>query len=272
MVDIAVLGGRCKDTGPCELFGAETGEWTDLPDMTIARGPGIAAVTIPRGDSHRIYVFGGGTVDARLRSCEFLDVGTRQWILLEAESASGKTFACAVLLDHTTVVICGGVTADLSGTAICEIFDLDTHTFSPFPDMLEPRIAHAAVHYNGTIVVIAGYLLSSCEQFDPTVFKWAPFAPLNTIRHSFGAAVIDGCIYVAGCDDSIEVYDGFAWAYATMLHPYPESASAVVLMGRLVVLGAENDEINVFDPDTGATSLLPCMKHGARLSIIAVSF
>ena len=37
----------------------------------------------------------------------------------------------------------------------------------------------------------------TCEQFDPAIFKWTPFAPLNEGRHDFGAAVVEGKIYAA---------------------------------------------------------------------------
>ena len=259
------------DTPACRLFDATTEQWSDLPDMIIGRGnwPGIVAVR--RTTGHRIYVIGGRRENRRYDCCEFIDVEEKNihWTLLEAKMTFSRSSTCAILLDHNTVVICGGF-ADDGPLASCESLDLTTHTFSPFPDMLEPRAGHAAVLYNETIVVLGGYgPMKTCEQFDPAVCKWTPFAPLRKGRSYIGAAVIENNIYVVGELDVLDIYDGSAWSFVTRVPCARTHASSVALGGKLVVL-SETDDIDVFDTATNTWSSLP---NGIRYRCIsAVSF
>ena len=269
MLDIAVF-----DNGQgSELFDVETDMWSKLPSMNRNRAYYPGVVTIQRIAGHRIYVVGGyDDAGEMLNSCEFLDVGESQWTLLEATMTTSRCFTCAVLLDHTTAVICGGDDGR-EILASCERLDLTTHTFSPFPDMLEPRRGHAGVHYNGTIVVIAGSRLHgcTCEQFDPAAFKWTPFAPLNEGRQCFGAAVVEGKIYAAGGQDDIEVYDGSVWSTVTQLPQSHRRPWTVALGGKLVVIGDSCDEVDIFDPDTDSWSRLS-KRPQYRYHNTAVSF
>ena len=244
-----------------ELLDSETGVWTKLPSMNVERAFYPIAVAIQRRAANRIYMFGGGIDDAnKLDSCEFLDVGDDRWTLLEARMNTPRSCACAVLLDHTTIVICGGFTSGAdNGVSSCESLDLNTHTFSPFPDMLMPRFGHAGVHYNGTIVVIGGGGRGrACEQFDPAVFRWTPFAPISEERGGYvDAAVVNGKIYASIIyDRSVQVYDGAAWiTVAQVPRPFP-SGTAVALGGRFVVIHSHGPEVDVFDPATNSWSLI----------------
>ena len=242
-LDIVGFGSaRWSSPERCKLFDSKSGVVSELPRMNVARTRRPGVVAIQRGTTHRIYVFGGFDDETDgLDSCEYIDIGESNWILLGKKMASPRSATCAVLLDHNTVVICGGGhnPYERGGLVSCEVFDLTTHTFSPFPDMLESRYGHSGVHYDGTIVVIAGCeRMKTCEQFDPVTFRWAPFPPLREGRHYFGAAVVDGKIYVAG-GYTVEVYDGSAWSVATYL--YCHSCKAVALEGRLVVIRGGDD-------------------------------
>ena len=230
-----------------------------------------AAVGIRRESSHRIYVFGGRNALAILDSCEFLDVDEGKWTLLEARMASPRKDTCAVLLDHTTVVICGGFSY-CQPLASCESLDLVTHTFSPFPGMLEPHCDLAGVHYNGTIVVIAGrWKRNRCEQFDPTTFKWTPFAPTNQHSRWPAAVVVEGNIYATGEYTGVEVYDGSLWSTVTRFPRATSAFSAVALEGKFVVINNNEKEVHIFDPATASWSCIPNMPD-LRGKFVKVSF
>ena len=218
-------------------------------------------------------------------SCCFLDVenGPGEWTVLDAKMRSKRMAACAILLDHSSVVICGGFSDrhycdDMFG---CELFDLNTHTFSSFSNMIESRFAHAGVHYNGTIIVLGGRGVeipafdivrkTTCEQFDPVVGKWKLIAPLQHARSHFGAAVIDNNIYAVGDVLDIEMYDGSTWASVAMLPTVHLNASAVCLGGKLVTFGRREDDVHTYDPLTGTWQVLCKMPFGVD-QIIAVSF
>ena len=169
--EIVALGGSSHDDScESEMFCVETGQWTKLPNMTTQRGYGPGAVVTEHGGTHRIFVFGGYALGAqKLDSAEFIELveeGEKmEWQRIEAKMSTPRITTTAVLLDRDTVVICGGHSGK-SLLSSCESFNIHTLTFSPFPDMLEDHCRHAAVHYNGTIVVMGGHLNKpACEQF-----------------------------------------------------------------------------------------------------------
>ena len=274
-LDIAVVGGHPLDGDltVCRLFDADTEQWSGLPSTTVGRGFWPAVAVVRRKKCHRIYVFGGRDGGWRLDSCEFLDVDEDQWTLLGAKMARPRSSACAVLLDDTTIVICGGASTYDKETDSCESLDLNTHTFSPFPDMLAPRYGHAAVRYNETIVALGGHdKRKTCEQFDPAVCKWTPFPPLSEGRAYPGAAVVENNIYVAGDSMWVDMYDGAVWERVMFLPPRREHCTAVALGGKLVVLGGGSVEIDIVDPATRAALHLPSEIQCGRRCTVAVSF
>ena len=168
----------------------------------------------------------------------------------------------AAFLDSTTVVLCAGYYSKC--LALCESFDLVTHTFSPFADLIEPRSAPVAVHYNDTVVVIGGSkdgsYLSSCEEYDRETNKWRPFAKLNKGRSYIGAAVSHSNIFVVGSssDDNkirIDIFDGTAWAVVTTLDSKFDGCRPVSFGdGKLVLLGGKLDSLEVYDPSSNTFS------------------
>ena len=279
-LDIVAFGSEWwNNKFECKLFDAETGKWTSLPIMNTIRIGHPGVVVVPWGPSYRVYVFGGHDGISNLNSCEFLDIGESQWTLVEETMASIRILTCAVLLDHNTVVICGGYDA-LKTVATCEKFDLTTQTFSSFPDMLDKRNDHCGVHYKGTIVIVGGYNVSrlqcdACEQFDPVDSKWVRIAPLNYGRSGAGAAVIEDKIYVvAGYSYGyVERYDGSVWSTVCDAPNHKESSRcAVSFRGRLVVLGHPTGIVDVLDPVTKSWNV--CVYDELHMSsqMIAFSF
>ena len=240
--------------------------------MNANRGRYPGTVAIQWGAGHRIYMFGGEMDEAVLSSCEFVDVGDDQWTLLEAKMSAPRTHARAIMLDYTTIVICGGKVDDEKNLASCESLDLTTHTFSAFPEMLEHRCEHAGVHYNGTIVVIGGANgEKTCEQFDPDGFKWTPFAPIDC-SDPIEAVVAEGKIYAVDIfSASVWVYDGATWVAIrpSLLCVYRPAIAA--LGGKIVVINWHSANVSVFDPATSLWSVLPTMSQ-SRAELIAVSF
>ena len=271
-------GSSCNDVRyqTADLYDMTTGIWSRLPDMNVQRACRPGAVVVQRIHGPRIYVFGGLNDTTDVDSCEFLDVDNGQWNLIEHTMNTPRSCACAVLLDNSTVVICGGFTSkNPSITGDCERFDLTSHTFSSFPPMIIPRASHAGVHYSGTIVVMGGHYRSddqcACEQFDQDMFKWIAFPSLNIPRTDFGAAVVGGMIYVAGDNDCIEVYDGSVWnIVATIACRF--FANAVVCDGKVVVLGMNKEGPVVYDPSTRSASLIPSNHVTVRRNMAVVSY
>ena len=280
MTDIVAIGGS-STMNIChrkvELYDMTTRTWSRLPDMRMGRGACPGAVVVQRTHGPRIYVFGGRNTATRLDSCEFLDVGDGQWNLIESTMNTPRSGTCAVLLDHDTVVTCGGFTPNNPiVTASCERFDLTSHTFSSFPSMILPRACHAGVHYNGTVVVMGGYgdieENRICEQFDPGSLKWIPFAPLNFDRTGIRAAVIEGAIYVLGDNTNIEVYDGSAWKIVPQAIPYQAYSYDVACHGNILTIGEINGWIYMYDTSIQQLNVIPDQIPDNRYRVATVSF
>ena len=284
---IVVIGGlsfgdTCRRV--VQLYDTTTGRWSWLPELNVGREACPGAVVVQRIHGHRIYVFGGRGDKGVLGSCEVLDVDDGQWSLIESTMDSPRSNTCAVLLDHDTVVICGGFTRDggFGKTASCERFDLTCHTFSSFPGMMHARSRHAAVHYNGTVVVMGGHEEGrsqiTCEQFDPDLLKWIPFPSLTKIRDTvnsraaIGAAVVGGMIYAAGYDIHIEIYDGSAWNVMAPSFMCRFFASVVACDGKVVVLGGFLHKIDAYDPSTHSISIFSGENPGASRHMVVVSY
>ena len=60
-------------------------------------------------------------------------------------------------LNNTLIIMRFELIGRIAKNSLGELFGLITLTFSPFPNLLQARRSHAAVHYNDTVVVMGGY-------------------------------------------------------------------------------------------------------------------
>ena len=77
-IDVVALGGEEYFFSSC-AFDVKTGLWIEMPRMTTNRSRYPGAVATRRGESHRIYVFGGlnktfHNGNEIMDTCEFIDV------------------------------------------------------------------------------------------------------------------------------------------------------------------------------------------------------
>lgn len=189
-------------------------------------------------------------------NCCYLNLGDTEWIPIVDQMKMDRRGPTATIIDNS-VIICGGTYAD---TLKCESFDLVSHTFSSFPDMIDTRSFHCAVLYNNSLVVIGGQsgadgfsaVIGSCERFNRVKQQWELIAPLNNARAWFGAAIIKDEIFVAGGFgvDSVEMFDGTSWLIVSQLPTSRVWSGAVSFGGKFVVLGGDCYEFDVYDPTT----------------------
>ena len=284
IVDLCVGAGR----GTCKMFDAESGTWTDLPYMPAMEYAYFGYVVVPRKACHRIYIFGGyhtAGSDYVGNECKFIDIEDNgKWTTIDERMSINRAWTCAVLLDHDTIVICGGNDQEsFRSIRSCDRFDLTTHTFLSFPDMLTPRAGHAGVHYNGTIVVGGGYIdqtsTRTCEQFDPTIGEWRSFPYLNYTHVDAGWTVVGDMIYAVGGrnwkGEGIEIYDGWAWK-ALNIPPYAYTninwSTAVTLGTNVAMFASTDDSMMMFDTATPRWNLIEKKTTFYHGRIYAVSF
>src|SRR5215210_7057372 len=119
-----------------------------------------------------------------------------------------RSESAIVALDGRMYVI-GGYPGDRIPSAVVQIWDSRTETWSEGPPVPMPLHHAAAVAVNGKIYLIGGEVdgagtgrpslfLDTVFELDPEVGTWVPRAPLPSPRRASAAVVLDGQIYVAG--------------------------------------------------------------------------
>lgn len=154
-------------------------EWTQLPSMSISRGPSLAAVEYGKC----IYVFGGGN---SLKKVEKFDVELNQWT--EVASMKRPRYALAAVALGQFIYALGGDDCQFA-LAECERYDPETDTWSDIPSMLSSRQNFAAVVLGSRVYCMGGVDAASpmkekVEMFDTISQQWsfADQMPTQTSR------------------------------------------------------------------------------------------
>jgi len=288
---IVALGGRDPFNSrldSVEMFNATAQAWRALPSMIIARAEYLAACPV----NGSVIVACGGLssgFNSWLNSCEILDLKKQDgWKMIASMKAIRGYASGTILPDKKSFLMIGGYDGNVIISS-CEKLDILSNAWSYVANLSDVRDLHSSVLYNNTVVAISGratesIVHKSCEQYDPTTNTWSAFPSVLTGRHSFGAAVVLGKIYIAGgiveagfSVASVEVFDGVSWM---LLASSPMTRdrwqhTAVVFQNKLVVLGGSDvTTIEVFDPASNSwNASFPAMTVPAgRIRLTAVSF
>lgn len=203
----------------------------------------------------------------------------------------------ASLLTNGRVLVAGGCTEDSCEgvTATTEILDPSTGVAVPGPDMLEPRVGHAAVTLvDGRILLIGGFgpgsVTRTTEIYDPEAGSFTRGPDLSAARADPAViALPGGVVLVAGGFDgrasvaTVEILDRGADAFrpAASLAVARSSHGAVLLPdGRVLVMGGSTGgqaaqvlaSAEVYDPATdrwSATGEMSVSRH--KLAAVALA-
>ena len=173
---VLVAGGetRTGDLRPidsAEIWNPETGEWTDVPGMDVARS-GHSAVLLVDG---RVMVMGGAsvTLDGRsgeLGSTEIFDPGTGDWKTVQTACNGRFSHDALVLADGRVIVIGGQTGAEVAPTV--ESYDPAANTWSVANTLELGRVgATISALAGGDLMVAGGSLRSS---FEVTILREDP--------------------------------------------------------------------------------------------------
>lgn len=254
-----------------EIFITDTNKWSCLPSITSRRGKCPGVIVHEVSGRYRIILFGGYNNISPLDSCEYLDIGDNDWTDISSVMSTSRRGLTATLLDHNTVVICGGSSqrpvdeANHHHLRSCEQFDLTTHAFSQFPDMIRDHAYHAAIRYADSIVIFDNFNYNKAipgtnEIFDRIQNKWMELLPCTLIVYVRDAAVINNNIYAVGQSVThtslIEIFDGTSWSYLTFLPTEGYCTHVTSFENRLVLLGEQKNELTIYDPITTKWSYL----------------
>jgi N-acetylneuraminic acid mutarotase len=177
-------------------------EWTErepMPDGT-QRATGCVAVL-----GNKIYVFGGSRGMTVTDASAYDTVGNT-WEPLPALAESREH--CTAGAIEGIIYIASGRTGGITGFRPSTVaFDPGTMMYSPKAPITTPRGGAAGAVLNGRLFVFGGEgnpasgtngVFPNIEAYDPVSNAWETLPPMQIPRHGYGAATLDGRIYLAG--------------------------------------------------------------------------
>lgn len=154
-------------TATTEIYNPVTGTFSAGPAMITARS-GHSAITLNDG---RILVLGG----ADIKNVEVYTPATNTFTAVGSmASAHGNGLGVVKLPSGKVLVVGGDATHNIQPSAIAELFDPATNTFTTLPNMTTPRMQHFAVLMeNGKVLVGGGRTtggdpVATTEIYDPS--------------------------------------------------------------------------------------------------------
>ncbi|ATB28861.1 kelch repeat-containing protein [Melittangium boletus] len=193
----------------------------------------------------------------------------------------------ATLLANGKVLITGGWTASgsiSSMTAVTELYDPATKTFSQTGAMGTPRERHRAVKLqNGKVLVMGGLTqggrVASAELYDPATGLWTPTGAMSVAREYPSATLLtDGRVLVAGGTSSgvsslasAELYDPATGTWTltgSLLTGRTDHSVTRMADGRVFVSGGFGSSggplasAEIYNPATGVWSSAGSMAWG----------
>lgn len=205
--EVLVAGGHTPGSGypitsTAERFSPRTGRWTMAAPMTTPRASACTALL----RTGKVLVAGGA--GAAAQSAELYDPGADTWAPTDQPMAEGHDLGACVTLGDGRVLVTGGLRqVSTSSTAVSELFDPDTGTFSTTASMGTARYWHTATVLPGGTVLVAGgctggypctATTATAEVYDPASGTWSATGSLPAGVFGHTATEISGRVLVAG--------------------------------------------------------------------------
>lgn len=183
-------------------YEAALDEWTARTPMPPGTERAAACTAVLNG---KIYVFGGAREGSSSALASAYDVADDSWE--ELPEMPVRREHCAAGAVGEKLYIVGGRADGIEGldTTAFE-FDPASPGYVPIATMPTPRGGVAAAVYADRLFVFGGEgsdddpngVFPDVEAYHPASDSWEIYAPMDAPRHGFGAAVVDGRIYLMG--------------------------------------------------------------------------
>ncbi len=138
--------------------------------------------------------------------------------------------------------------------ATCMLFDVDALTWSEAPALGKPRVHHATVMLEGSLVVIGGTTslaaddpgLSAVETWTPGSPRWKPLPSLpRPVAHPAVAVLADGSLIVV--EDGAWRWDGVDWRELAGAPRRSRVALVTLASGATLAIGGRFEGADVTD-------------------------
>ncbi|XP_073710886.1 kelch-like protein 23 [Misgurnus anguillicaudatus] len=174
------------------IYDTDTDEWTEGCQMLTARYYHCSVAL--RGC---IYAIGGYTGGAPTRGTEYYDPLKKNWFpVADMVQGVGNASACVV---NDRIYVTGGHHG-YRGSCTYEkiqMYRADINEWSIITTCPHPEYGLCSVSLNNKLYLVGGQTtITDC--YDPEQNEWRQMSETKEVRMECGAAVIHGCIYVAG--------------------------------------------------------------------------
>jgi len=267
--------------------------------QTVGTIQGTVNALLPVADNYTVEVY---VTDAQGHQSNVLSGPVRiaqfPWTSKQASSIGRQYSAVAVLNGKLYVV--GGQRTDTGitpgpVTAVMEIYDPQTNTWTPAPDMPTARMGLVAAVVSGKLYAIGGTVnriggVGTVEEFDPVSQTWAAKASMPSPRYFAAGAQVGGRIFVIGGTSSsassgglniTEAYDPAtdSWSSVATLPTARKELAAAESGGLIYAVGGYAGlipqwvgAVEVYDPTSNSwSSLTPMPTARSHLALVAVA-
>jgi N-acetylneuraminic acid mutarotase len=196
------INGMTTPTDEVWAYDPDEDAWTERTPMPADTERGAACTAVLDG---KIYVFGGARAGSSSALVSAYDVADDSWEQLPDMPVRREH--CAAGAIGGKLYIAGGRADGIEGldTTAFE-FDPASPAYVPIATMPTPRGGVASVVLAGRLFVFGGEgsdddpngVFPDVEAYDPVADAWEVFPAMDAPRHGFGAAVLDGRIYLMG--------------------------------------------------------------------------
>lgn len=226
-----------------------------------------------------LYVIGGGTENAFLRTAERFDIESRAWTPISGMPTSRDQFGCSTV--DGLIYCVGGESDNQQVLDVLECYIPAENAWRTCTPMPTPRRGVECAQLNGMLVAIGGFngddFVDEIECYDTITDQWTPLAPIPTPRIDAGVAVLGGLLYVVGGffgDDpvnTVERYDPATNSWSTMspMHTERDELGLVAFEGKLYAAGGRDhgfnlDIVECYDPEKDEWNYVAPMNTGRR--------
>jgi hypothetical protein len=201
-------------TAAVDLYDPATNLWSAATPLNTPR-QFPCAVLLPSGKV--LVVAGANPTVLSLATAELYDPATNTWTPTAEPMATAHGGAtCSLLESSGKVLVAGGLNAaNTASTAVAELYDPDTDTFTPTGSLSTARYWHTATVLSSGKVLVAGGCLGgapcttstdSAELYDPDTGEWTDAGPMPypVMSHTATRLPSGKVLIAAGCTS----YDG----------------------------------------------------------------
>jgi hypothetical protein len=162
------------------------------------------------------------------------------------------------------IYVMGGMNTATQATNTCEVYDINTDSWSYITSLPQSRCAHGTVAYNGNVYVVGGTNLytgyNTVYRYNINSDSWSTCTSLPDAWDMGGCAILDNVIYICGGynrNDTItwdHIYSGtinlgdpddITWAQEAAL-PFPTgNCGATALDGDIYIVGGFDESYRV---------------------------